>query len=396
LFYLARVERKRGNHAREKVLLEQALRDYPDEDMVHEMAWEVHQALFRGGKFQEFIDAVTALPLPDYDTVYYSQGRLEYFLAASHDRLGQKKKAADVWQENWQKYPFSFYGYLSNLRLRERGVQPAALDGSPAASRTDWFDAAWTNEGAARLVRLQLFEEACDFETAHLSRQETTASDRWRQATICHLASRYPVSHNIARRQIPGRPWAEPEAGRLIRWQVAWPNPFANQITEAVTAERALRDEGLFVDGALASAIMREESAFIVDNVSWAGALGLMQLMPATALGHDKNIEGRATPDRLLTADVNIRVAIDHIFSLANRFDSHPVLMTAAYNAGGGRITQWLRRFPNTEIALFVEDIPFLETRNYTKRVIGSYAAYQWLAGEREFDTRVAKGAPRK
>lgn len=394
LFYLARIERKRGNKAREIELLHQALRAYPNEDMVHEMAWEVHEALFRGGKFKEFIEAIEALPLPEYDNQYFSQGRLEYFLAAAYGRLGNQAKSIEIWQENWKKYPFSFYGYLSNLRIRERGATPASLEGGEAARQTDWFGESWQNHGAARLVRLNLFEDACDFETAHLSRSETSNSDRWRQATLCHIAGRYPVSHNIPRRQIPGSPWMQPVEGRLIRWQVAFPNPFAQKISDAVEAER-VQWTGPQVHGALASSIMREESAFIPDNISWAGALGLMQLMPATALGHDKDIEGRATPERLLEPAINIRVAIDHIFSLANRFDSHPVLMTAAYNAGGGRVTQWLRSFPNEEIALFVENIPFLETRDYTKRVIGSYGAYQWLSGQHVLDPRVAQPARR-
>ena len=120
-------------------------------------------------------------------------------------------------------------------------------------------------------------------------------------------------------------------------------------------------------------------SSFIEDIESYAGALGLMQLMPRTALGHDNDIEGDATPDKLKTARVNVRVGVDHLHWLAKRFDGHPVLMVAAYNAGAGATGKWLRRQPNDDIALFVEDIPYLQTRNYTKRVIGSYLAYQWL-----------------
>jgi soluble lytic murein transglycosylase len=392
LFYLARVARKRGQRSRELELLDRALKAYPHEDMIHEMAWEVHESLFRGGQFKEFIDAVKDLPLPAYDNQYFSQGRLEYFLASAYDRTEQRREAIALWQNNWQKYPFSFYGYLSNLRLRERGQAPASLDGGDLARQADWFDETWQQRGSARLVRLNLFEEACDYETAYLSRTQTTTTDRWRQATLCHLAGRFPVSHDIARRQIPGSPWAEPVAGRLVRWQVAFPDPFGPRVREAVDAERP-QWRGAEVHPALASAIMREESAFIPENVSWAGAIGLMQLMPATALGHDNDIEGRATPDRLIDPAINIRVAIDHIFSLANRFDSHPVLMTAAYNAGSGRVNQWLKRFPNQEIALFVENIPFLETRDYTKRVIGSYGAYQWLSGQHELDERVRRPA---
>jgi soluble lytic murein transglycosylase len=138
---------------------------------------------------------------------------------------------------------------------------------------------------------------------------------------------------------------------------------------------------------------MREESSFIEDIESYAGALGLMQLMPATALGHDSNIEGRATPERLKEAEVNIRVGVDHLFWLAKRFDDHPVLIAAAYNAGAGAVSKWLKRYGHEEVALFVEDIPPLQTRDYTKRVIGSYAAYQWLGGEKELDNRIRSPA---
>jgi soluble lytic murein transglycosylase len=138
---------------------------------------------------------------------------------------------------------------------------------------------------------------------------------------------------------------------------------------------------------------MREESSFIENVESWAGALGLMQLMPATALDHDADIPGKATPEKLKTAAVNVRVGVDHLYALARRFESHPVVMVAAYNAGGGAASSWLDG--DEDIALWVEDIPYDQTRNYTKRVIGSYAAYQWLSGLRELHTRVGDAPPK-
>jgi soluble lytic murein transglycosylase len=134
---------------------------------------------------------------------------------------------------------------------------------------------------------------------------------------------------------------------------------------------------------------MREESSFIEDIESYAGALGLMQLMPRTALGHDDDIPGDATPDRLKTAEINVRVGADHLFWLAKNFDDHPVLIAAAYNAGSGALRKWIKRYPSDDIALFVEDIPPLQTRDYTKRVIGSYIAYRILNGE-SVDPRIA------
>ena len=392
LMFLARIERQRDDHDRDReiALLVEALENYPDEDMIHEMAWEVYEPTFRSGNYREFIDAVTRLPLPDWDQEYFSQGRLEYFVGLAHERLGEYDAAEDYWQLAWVKYPFSFYGYLANLKLVEHDRTPESLHAVDAASDVTWFADGFEGSGADILARADHLEGACDFERARLS-SDAPRSERWRVATLCHQAGEYPVSHNIARRQIPGRPWSAPSSGRLARWHIAWPDPYGDELQRAV--DEFGPDGDRAVDPGLASSIMREESAFHEDVISWAGAIGLMQLMPRTALDHDDVIDGQATPDRLKTAEINIPVGIDHIAMLSRNYDGHPVAIVAAYNAGGGRINSWLRRQPNDEIALWVEDIPILQTRNYTKRVIGSYAAYQYLRGVTELDDRVANPA---
>ncbi len=395
LFFLARIERARedGQREREEELLLQALEEYPHEDMIHEMAWEVYEDLFRDGHYQAFIDAVTALPLPDWDKEYFSQGRLEYFVAMAHLRLDRVDEATDYWQLAWVKYPFSFYGYLSRLRMEQNDRQPEDLLAGFDELPRRWFDDDFEHSGAAILASVGHLQGACEVESARLrQREDTSPRDQWRLATLCHHAGEYDKSHNIARRRIDGRPWSMPPQGRLSRWHIAWPDPYGDQLQQA-TGEFGPQADQQLVHPGLASAIMREESAFIEDIISWAGAVGLMQLMPATAREHDHIIDGQATIENLQQAAINIPIGIDHMASLSRRYEGHPVMITAAYNAGAGRINSWLRRQPNDEIALWVEDIPFLETRNYSKRVIGSYGAYQFLQGDPDFDPRVADPA---
>ncbi len=389
LFFLARIERGRDNPDREREieLLVEALEKYPHEDMIHEMAWEVFESDFRQGNYREFIDAITALPLPDWDHEYFSQGRLEYFVGVAHQRLDELDDAERYWQLGWVKYPFSFYGYLAHLRLVEHDRIPEPLDTPNAEEATHWFDDAFEGTGADILARTGHLSGACDFESARLDSIDASRSDRWRLATLCHQAGEYPISHNIARRQIQGRPWSLPMSGRLARWHVAWPDPYRAELTQAIADLGP--DGNRYVHPGFASSIMREESSFYEEIISWAGAVGLMQLMPATAGDHADVVDEPISVSSLQSAQVNIPVGIDHIAHLSRRYDGHPVLMTAAYNAGGGRINGWLRRQPNDEIGLWVEDIPILETRNYTKRVIGSYAAYQYLHGEQTLDDRI-------
>jgi soluble lytic murein transglycosylase len=208
----------------------------------------------------------------------------------------------------------------------------------------------------------------------------------WRQAALLDRLGQFHHSHNIARLRIDRRPWVQPARGRLARWSIAYPDAYQTLISRAVLTETAQHDEAEVLPS-LASALMREESAFLADVESWAGALGLMQLMPATARGHARLIPGDVTRDKLLSPWPNIRIGVGHLFMLADDFSNHPVKMIAAYNAGGGAVNSWAS--DHTDIALWVEDIPYRQTRHYVKRVMGSYAAYQWLNGRR-LDPRIA------
>ena len=390
LYYLAKVARRQGDVTKAQGLLERALEQTPQGDMIFEMAWEQHEGKLRTGQHAAFLAAIKQLKLPPQDNTYFSQGRLEYFQGVSSQALNKTAAANAFFKQAFERYPFSFYGYLSWAKLKRQGVA-LKLETSSSDSVSGWFPRSWFQTNAGILHTVGLHAWAAQLEQESLP-DEPTHPQLWRLALLYDLAGKHPVSHNIARRRIEGRPWAHPVQGRIPRWSIAWPNPFAEVMAKAHKQEQAQHPD-LKAHPALALAIMREESGFIPSIESYAGALGLMQLMPRTALGHDKDIPGRATPEALKRPEVNIRVGVDHIFYLSKRMNQHPVLMVSAYNAGAGGVRRWMRKYNAQDIALFIEDIPSFQTRNYTKRVIGSYAAYQWLLGEASFDASVLNDA---
>lgn len=144
-----------------------------------------------------------------------------------------------------------------------------------------------------------------------------------------------------------------------------------------------LRAKDSAIDPAWAFAIMRQESAFVTDARSPVGALGLMQLMPATARMVAKELKMKLKNiNNLLLPEVNVRLGSAYLRTRLDRFAANPVLATAAYNAGAGRVRQWMPATGNTMSAeLWVENIPFKETRDYVRRVMAFTIIYQYRLG---------------
>jgi soluble lytic murein transglycosylase len=130
---------------------------------------------------------------------------------------------------------------------------------------------------------------------------------------------------------------------------------------------------------ALIYAIIRQESGFREDVVSPAGARGLMQVMPATASVVAKQEKiSYGHKDQLFSFQKNIVLGVAYLRHLARHFLQHPVLMAAAYNAGPRQVNYWLKNHPPKEMDIWIETLPWHETRNYLKNVISFYVVYQY------------------
>lgn len=124
--------------------------------------------------------------------------------------------------------------------------------------------------------------------------------------------------------------------------------------------------------------VIRRESAFIADVRSHAGAVGLMQLMPATARQVGKRRGKKIKTWQLVKADLNIELGSAYLSQVFGRF-GHQALATAAYNAGPSRVKRWLPESGDQLPAdIWVETIPFTETRRYVKAVMAYTTIFEW------------------
>ena len=131
------------------------------------------------------------------------------------------------------------------------------------------------------------------------------------------------------------------------------------------------------LDEAWAYGLIRQESRFIINARSSAGAGGLMQVMPATAKMVAKQIGIDYSPGMMHDIDTNIRLGTSYLSDIYNKFDGSAVLASAGYNAGPGRPRTWRSTLDRpVEGAIFAETIPFNETRQYVENVLSNTTYY--------------------
>ena len=143
---------------------------------------------------------------------------------------------------------------------------------------------------------------------------------------------------------------------------------------------------GRDLDPAWIYGLIRQESRFIMDARSSAGAQGLMQIMPATGRWIARKLGVRNfRAAQLNELPVNLEFGTFYLRSVLDDLDGSPVLASAAYNAGPNRSRSWRSALPQTvEGAIFAEIIPFSETRDYVKKVLSNAVYYAAILGTEE------------
>jgi len=155
--------------------------------------------------------------------------------------------------------------------------------------------------------------------------------------------------------------------------------------------EVVARAREIGLDPAFVYGLIRQESRFILDARSGVGASGLMQLMPATAKWTAKKIGLPYTPALIADRDTNLKLGNAYLKLVLDDVGGSQAMAAAAYNAGPGRPRKW-REGPVLDAAVWVENIPFPETRDYVKKVLSNSSYYAALLGGRGTTVRSRLG----
>ena len=256
--------------------------------------------------------------------------------------------------------PFNFYGMLATEELGNKVTLPPAPAGLTTAER----EAPRQQPGfqrALQLISLGLRSEGVrewNFTLRGLQDRELLAAAAWaceREVwdRCINTSDRSKVEVDLAQR---------------------YPTPHRELL------EAKARAGGL--DPALVYGLIRQESRFITDARSHVGASGLMQLMPATARWTAKQLGVPYTPQQIDNREMNLQLGIAYLKRLADDFEGSLAMATAGYNAGPGRPRRWREGGAVMEPAAWAESIPFNETRDYVKKVLGNSVLYAAQLGQ--------------
>jgi len=369
-----------GDEARFTDALASMPDDYPDGDMLAEGCFRL--ALRRMEKL-DFQSAERPLAraverLPELETGRGGEfaGRERYFLARVQVETGERERGLAGYERLIAELPLGYYvrAAYSALAAADPGRAARAIAQSaelaahdpPSIRRPPPVLA----PGFRRALELASVGELdwVRAELALLSADSAAPELLFNAAVLYARAGAVKLSSDAARVVLGKMPPRFPAGDWLQAWKLAYPRPYVELVNE-----QAKRNA---LSPALIYAIMREESAFDAEAHSPAEAFGLMQLILPTARTAAKALGLPHDRISLLRPSVNIPLGARVLGKYRDQFPQDPLLAIAAYNAGPGAARRWRSDRPGTSFDLWVELIPYVETRRYIKRVLGSAAVY--------------------
>jgi len=261
----------------------------------------------------------------------------------------------------------SFYGFISSELLNK----PLQLNQQLSTPSNDQITRVLSTPGIVRAWELyQIKEDAYARSEWNLAITRMPAEDR---GIAAQLADQWGWHHHAI--------MAAARSDIRDNLKLRFPTAYQSTVTSNASKNGIAKD--------WVFSLIRQESAFSYQAKSPVGALGMMQIMPATAKQISKNMGIRYKGKySLLQPEKNIQLGTRYMGQLLKRFQGNTILATAAYNAGPNRAKRWQPKYTPMAGDIWIETIPYKETRNYVKNVMTYQAIYRSHLGQ---DIKLAK-----
>ena len=280
-----------------------------------------------------------------------NQAKASYWIGRSYEELGLSIKMKNAFEEG-AKYQTTFYGQLS----AERANRPAEINLTIENQKYYWSEEDFLSKSTIKAAILLYFSG------------RSVLADRF----FNHASESLSRSERLALSQLVSDLGLKSSGLSIAKTAgisgIYCPDFLFPILPKTLSTDQELRP--------LITAIIKQESGFFAYTKSSAGAMGLMQVMPRTAASVAKKLGRQFSKKKLLTdKQYNIDIGSSFLKMLLEKFDGSKILAVAAYNAGPYRVGEWTRLFGDPRLKgvdplVWIELIPFSETRNYVKRVI--------------------------
>jgi soluble lytic murein transglycosylase len=351
---------------------------YPQGVFADRAAWRAGWWAYKHGEFDDairiFETAAVGLRRADYRPSWL------YWAARAHLENGNGDAAVAGYRRVIADYRNSYYGRAAVRELEQiHAARRPAGAGPVSPARRTWTEAIVPAAPPANapliehLLAARMYDEAA----AELKRlQATGQGSPVVDATLAYALNRQGKLRPAITAMRRAYPQFMAEGGEALPREiltVIFPIDYWELIQSHAVAKK--------LDPFLVAALVAQESTFQADVRSSADAWGLMQIIPGTGRRYARSIGIKPfSTSRLTEPETNVRIGTTYFSDLLRQFgDTAPAL--AAYNAGESRVAKWLAERPGLDRDEFIDDIPFPETQNYVKRILGTAEDYRILYG---------------
>ena len=354
---------------------------YTNSNWLPRAYWRIGWIQFRNEQYAECIETFTTL-MKGFPADSFAKAA-HFWIGKSYERQNQLKAAETAYSE-MAKTSYWYYSgrakeHLKRLQSKINAPITPDILATPRA-RVSLDSPTWKNIGSkktprvAQLMRLKLFEDALTELDGLVKRDNSNLRDNYYNMILClEKLKKFQQAHGYADRLSRFQPLhGKNNAIPIELYRLLYPLYYTDLLQKHTTTYE--------IDPLFVAAMIREESRFNADIVSYAGAIGLMQIMPANGPEFAGRLKiPRFNTKMLYDPDINIQMGSWYMKSLMDQFDNNHALVAGAYNGGPGRMRRWIKAKQIPDLDEFIEDIGIDQTRRHIKKVIDSYLIYQQL-----------------
>ncbi|MBI3398104.1 MAG: transglycosylase SLT domain-containing protein [Deltaproteobacteria bacterium] len=367
IYRLAMIAKDEGDGNLAIALLRQLLAEHTGSFYKDEALWQISWLHYTNRNLEESIKTLKTMEgSPLRIRSLYWQGKIANMLGKQNEAKNLFKTAAD-------NFPPTYYSAMSKKALEQIGVRtyllPVTFPNNTNQTIQPTTDGSLPIKRTQKLLELGLNNLALK-ELAYIDQRQSSLDI----SLLYRAAGDFYHSYLIAKGQTYN------SLPSSLLYQLAFPEGYKETV-EKIAA-------GLKTDPFLIYAIMMQESEFDIQAISKAGAIGLLQIMPATGkIVAQELAHSSFTEDDLFEPAINIHFGAWYIKTLITRFNGNLPLAIAAYNAGPNAVDEWMKKWKGTDMDEFIENIPYQETRKYVEKVLGYYEAYKAIYPVRSSDS---------